>query len=79
MKIIYRKYQLFLTILFVCLTTGCKEDDSTTCLNCSSEATPKFELCRQSNDNASVNGEDTGTPYEQYLEDLQDTGVRCGG
>ena len=59
--------------------TACEDDEGSSCINCSSDATPDFELCRQSNGNASVNGEDTGTPYNQYLENLQETGVRCGG
>ena len=65
--------------LVICAFYGCKEDDSRTCINCSSAQTPSFELCRESNGNASVNGEDTGTLYEVYLDGLVDAGTSCGG
>lgn len=65
--------------LIACAFYSCKEDDSRTCINCSSAQTPSFELCRESNGNASVNGEDTGTEYEVYLDGLVDAGSSCGG
>ena len=58
---------------------GCKDDDTATCLNCRSGQTPEFELCRASNGNATVNGEDTGTDYDLYLLGLREAGVTCGG
>ncbi|PQB05445.1 hypothetical protein [Aureitalea marina] len=79
MKIHLTKIGICLLLSGLLIAASCKEDDSTSCLNCSSQATPDFELCRQSNGNASVNGEDTGTPYDQYLEDLQEAGASCGG
>ena len=71
--------KLSLLALFICATYACKEDDSRSCINCSSAQTPTFELCRESNGNASVNGEDTGTVYEVYLDGLIDAGTSCGG
>ncbi len=67
---------LFLISLFA---LSCSNDDDRTCRFCSSEQTPEFELCRESNGNASVNGEDTGTNYEAYLDDLVAAGASCGG
>jgi len=65
----------------LCLTAlfSCKKDDEKTCTSCSSDQTPAFELCRESNGNASVNGQDTGTDYDLYLDDLRATGTTCGG
>ena len=72
------KYLAFL--LFVCLfAVSCGDDDERTCRFCSSDQTAEFELCRESNGNASVNGEDTGTNYEAYLDGLIEAGANCGG
>ncbi|HIB47413.1 MAG TPA: hypothetical protein EYN07_07480 [Flavobacteriaceae bacterium] len=70
-----------LTFLLLCCLTflSCGNDDERTCRFCSSDQTPEFELCRESNGNASVNGEDTGTNYEAYLNDLIAAGANCGG
>ncbi|MAY52967.1 MAG: hypothetical protein CMC75_06880 [Flavobacteriaceae bacterium] len=70
-----------LTFLLLCCLTlfSCGNDDERTCRFCSSDQTPEFELCRESNGNASVNGEDTGTNYEAYLNDLIEAGANCGG
>ena len=70
---------LSLSILSAALMGSCKEDDASTCQTCRSETTPDFELCRESGGNASVNGQDTGTEYEVYLQALQDAGTTCGG
>ncbi len=61
------------------LLISCSKDDKVACISCASENTPVFELCKESNGNASVNGEDTGVKYEVYLANLQETGVQCGG
>jgi len=70
-----------LALFLVCLTCfySCKKDDEKTCTTCQSELTPSFELCRESNGNASVNGQDTGTNYDLYISDLQAEGTSCGG
>ena len=57
---------------------SCKSDDTVTCRTCSAPQTLDFELCEESDGNASVNGENTGTPYNIYLQDLQADGVSCG-
>ncbi|NNM24057.1 MAG: hypothetical protein HKO54_10950 [Flavobacteriaceae bacterium] len=69
-----------LLMLVLCTATlSCKKDDARVCTTCSSDITPTFQLCRESNGNASVNGEDTGTDYDLYLDDLEATGTNCGG
>ena len=68
----------FLAFLIVTLM-ACNNDDERTCRFCSSDQTPEFELCREPNGNASVNGEDTGTNYQAYLDDLVADGASCGG
>jgi hypothetical protein len=78
------KFMLLKPIIFtLCLLTAglvsCKKDDARTCTSCSSDQTPAFELCRESNGNASVNGQDTGTDYDLYLDDLEAAGTNCGG
>ncbi len=66
--------------LFVTLfSISCKDDDSRTCTSCSSPETIEFEVCRESNGNASVNGEDTETNYDLYIADLEAAGATCGG
>jgi len=70
---------LFLVLAVGLFIFACKEDDSRSCISCSSDQTPTFELCRESNGNASVNGEDTGTQYEVYLAGLEEVGTTCGG
>lgn len=62
------------TLLFL---ESCKKDDEVTCISCSSEITMTFTLCREANGNASVNGEDTGTPYDVYYQGLVEEEVTC--
>lgn len=71
--------KIILLIFFVIALISCGDDDERTCRFCSSDQTPEFELCREPNGNASVNGEDTGTNYEAYLDDLVEAGANCGG
>lgn len=66
---------LFLAVIF----TSCKSDDSVTCVTCSAPQTLDFVLCKEGDGNASVNGENTGTPYDLYLQDLLEDGANCGG
>jgi len=58
---------------------SCKKDDDRSCTTCQSDQTASFELCRESNGNASVNGSNTGTDYDVYLANLRDVGTTCGG
>lgn len=67
----------YLFIALLC--TACKGDDSRGCVNCSAPQTLDFQLCEEGDGNASVNGENTGTPYDLYLSDLKADGAVCGG
>lgn len=70
---------LFIISIICGLTlSSCKKDEVVTCSTCSSPATLSFELCKEGDGNASVNGENTGIPYDTYLMDLEETGVSCG-
>lgn len=70
---------LFIAIVFSLLTFSCKKEEAVTCTTCSSTTTLSFELCKEGDGNASVNGQNTGTPYATYLSNLQADGVICKG
>lgn len=57
--------------------TSCKDDDGSSCQTCNSEVTTPFELCKERNGNAFVNGQDTGVEYAIYLDGLLSEGVSC--
>ncbi len=57
---------------------SCKEDDSVTCTTCNAPQTSSFQVCKESDGNASVNGENTGTDYNVYITDLREAGANCG-
>jgi len=69
---------LILSIVFTVALLSCKKDDAVSCTTCSSPQTLNFELCSESNGDASVNGEDTDIDYEIYLASLKKDGVECG-
>jgi len=71
------KYSAFF-LLFSLLMVSCNEDETVTCTTCTSSESLPFEVCRESNGNASVNGEDTETNYEVYLDGLIEAGANCG-
>lgn len=60
------------------LYTSCGDDDSRSCTTCNQDQTMAFTVCREGNGNASVNGEDTGTDYDIYLNGLVQEGTTCG-
>ena len=60
------------------IISSCKDDDSRSCTTCSSPQTAEFQLCEESDGNASVNGENTGIQYDIYLADLKEDGTVCG-
>jgi hypothetical protein len=70
---------LLSTVAFLMLFSACGKDDSETCTSCTSDQTTDFEVCRRSDGDASVNGENTNTDYDLYLADLQADGATCGG
>ena len=67
-------------IPFLCITIfiSCNKDESRTCTTCTSDLTASFEVCQEPDGTASVNGENTDTDYNAYLEALQETGASCG-
>lgn len=69
---------IFLSLSLLFVLFSCKEDDSVSCVTCNSPQTSSFQVCRESNGNASVNGEDTNTNYDVYIADLQESGASCG-
>ncbi len=71
------KNHLLAIVVFLFLFS-CKKEDSVTCNTCNSLQTTSFEVCRESNGNASVNGEDTGTSYDEYITGLEEAGATCG-
>jgi hypothetical protein len=65
-------------LVSILMTFSCSDDKSRTCTTCNSPQTTSFELCQESNGNASVNGENTGVSYAVYLADLEADGTVCG-
>lgn len=70
--------KILFTILILLFVFSCKEDDSVSCTTCNSPQTTAFEVCQESDGNASVNGENTGTSYDLYVADLEEAGAICG-
>ena len=68
-----------ITILLVITSVlSCKKDDGRSCITCSSSQTPNFEVCEESDGNASVNGQNTGTSYNVYISGLEAADTNCG-
>ncbi|SRX52575.1 hypothetical protein [Aequorivita sp. CIP111184] len=72
------KISILIAIACILLIISCKKDDGVSCTTCSSPETVSFQVCEESDGNASVNGQNTGTSYKTYLSDLQESGVVCG-
>lgn len=68
---------LFVLVLITTIFS-CNKDEERTCTSCTSDLTAAFEVCREPDGTASVNGENTETDYTAYLEALQEEGVVCG-
>ena len=73
----YKKSYLITILLAAATLLSCKKDNGSSCVTCSSSQTPNFEVCEESNGNASVNGQDTGTSYDVYISGLEATGTSC--
>ena len=79
-KITHNKSAILgVTLVALLALIGCKSDDGRSCTVCQSDQTAAFDVCRESNGNASVNGENTGTDYDVYIADLISAGASCGG
>ncbi len=72
-----KKIPFLAAIIFTLLFTSCKKDEGGSCTTCSSPQTANFQVCEESNGNASVNGQSTGTAYEVYLQGLVEAGATC--
>lgn len=73
-----RKTILFFSISLIFTSLiSCKKDDAVSCITCTSSVTLPFELCQEADGNASVNGENTGIPYDQYLAGLRESDTNC--
>ena len=70
--------RVLFTFLVITLFASCNKDESRSCTTCTSDLTAAFEVCKESDGTASVNGENTGTSYDAYLDALQETGASCG-
>ncbi len=74
-----KKGVLFSAIICCLSIYSCKKDDGISCTSCSSSETADFQVCKERNGNASVNGQDTGTEYSTYISGLEQAGASCGG
>lgn len=70
-------YFLFVIVILVSLT-ACGDDDEISCVTCNSDQTITFNVCEENDGNASVNGENTNTPFSLYIEGLREAGATCG-
>lgn len=73
-----KKSVLIVAVVFALSIFSCKKDDAVTCISCSSPETSNFQVCEENDGNASVNGQNTGTPYGIYIQDLELAGASCG-
>lgn len=66
-------------VLSIALFLSCEKDQTVSCVICNSPETTSFEVCRDQNGNATVNGENTDTDYDVYVAGLEESGATCGG
>ncbi|RFN59210.1 hypothetical protein [Marixanthomonas ophiurae] len=72
-------YLKLLAISSIVFTLSCEDDPEISCVTCNSPETTPFEVCRDQNGNATVNGENTDTDYNVYVAGLEESGATCGG
>jgi len=73
-----KKISILIAIICSLSIYSCKKDDGVSCTTCTSPETSDFQVCNENDGNASVNGQNTGTPYETYITGLESTGANCG-
>ncbi len=78
-RVSMKLFTIVTALLIVLFLNACKSDDTGGCVTCSAPQTLDFVLCEEGDGNASVNGENTGTRYDLYLQDLLADGANCGG
>lgn len=72
------KKALFIALVCGLVAISCKKDEGVSCTTCTSSETSDFQVCKENDGNASVNGQNTGTPYDVYIQGLEDAGANCG-
>ncbi|HLV92237.1 MAG TPA: hypothetical protein VKX34_03865 [Aequorivita sp.] len=72
-----KKSFLLILMLISISVFSCKKDEERSCMTCSSIETGPFEICHETDGTASINGQNTGTPYDEYLSGLQESGADC--
>ncbi len=72
------KITFFVLLVLTLSFFSCKKDDGVSCTTCSSPETSSFQVCEENDGNASVNGQNTGTPYDNYISGLKQAGASCG-
>ncbi|MCB0466704.1 MAG: hypothetical protein KDC64_00650 [Aequorivita sp.] len=73
-----KKISILIAIFSSLSIFSCKKDDGISCTTCTSPETSDFQVCKQNDGNASVNGQNTGTPYDTYISGLEQAGASCG-
>ena len=73
-----KKISILIAIFSSLSIFSCKKDDGISCTTCTSPETSDFQVCKQNDGNASVNGQNTGTPYDAYISGLEQAGASCG-
>lgn len=76
--LLMKRFLFILSIVSALSVFSCKKDDAVSCITCSSTETIDFQVCEEKDGNASVNGQNTGTPYGIYIQDLEKAGASCG-
>jgi len=71
--------KIILVIALILTVYSCKKDEGGGCVTCSSDQTTAFEVCETSDGNATVNGENTNTSFQVYIDGLVAAGANCGG
>lgn len=73
-----KKISIIIAIACSLSIFSCKKDDGISCTTCSSPETSDFQVCKEKDGNASVNGQNTETPYDTYISGLEQAGASCG-
>ncbi|AFL80748.1 hypothetical protein Aeqsu_1253 [Aequorivita sublithincola DSM 14238] len=73
-----KKISIIIALVCGLSIISCKKDDGISCTTCSSLETASFQVCEERDGNASVGGQNTGTPYNVYVSGLEAAGASCG-
>lgn len=70
-------FRIIFAFSCIALFASCNDEESRICTTCTSDLTAAFEVCREPDGNASVNGEDTETDFDVYVAGVEETGAVC--